>query len=177
MSLFSRVATRFKKTEVDMEALPGLNVCILQRKLERFSSNRLNSAIQAAWHHPHNASSFFGMNLDDEHGLIKAMGMFIPVYYWDRRLDDSDLNGLTIPTWADHTAFCKISFVTGDGLTTTEDRHKFTGVLALLCLELSNDATTSFFFMEDAAFIAKDRLTKQVIFERESFDPRRIASS
>ena len=177
MSLLSRVAARFKKTEKEMAALPGLNVCILQHKLERYSSDRLNSAIQAAWYRPYDSSSFFGMSLDDEHGLIKAMGMFIPVYYRDRRLDDSDLKGLAIPTWADHSAFCQISFVTGDGLTTLEDRHKFTGVVALLCLELSNDATTSFFFEEDAAFIPKDRLTKQAIFEYKSFDPRRIASS
>jgi hypothetical protein len=176
MGPFSRIASIFRGKK-ELAALPGLNVCILQRKLERFSSDRLNAAIQAAWHRPYNADSFFGMNLDDEHGLIKAMGMFIPVYYEDRRLDDRDVNGLTIPTWADHTAFCKISFVTGDGLRTSEDRHKFAGAVALLCLELSNEATTSFFFMEDLAFVARDRLTKQTIFECEPFDPRRIASS
>jgi len=177
MNLLSRVAAKFKKTEEDIETPPSLNVCILQRKLERFSSDRLNSAIQAAWHRPYDASSFFGISLDDEHGLIKAMGMFIPVYYRDRRLDDRELHGMTIPEWADHTAFCQISFVTQGGLTTTADRHKFTGVVALLCLELSSDATTTFFFIEDGTFIAKDRLTKQVIFEYEAFDPRRIASS
>jgi hypothetical protein len=176
MNPLTRIAARFRKKEEE-PALPGLNVCILQRKLERYSSDRINAAMQAAWHRPYDSSSFFGMSLDDEHGLIKAMGMFIPVYYRDRRLDDSDLKGLAIPTWADHAAFCQISFVTGDGLTTLEERHKFTGVVALLCLELSNDATTTFFFTEDAAFIPKDRLTKQVIFECESFDPRRIASS
>ena len=177
MSLLSRIANRFKRSDEQSHALPGLNVCILQDKLERYSADRLNAAIQAAWHQSYNESNFFGMNMDDEHGLIKAMGMFIPVYYRDRRLDNRELHGMAIPAWANHSSFCQISFVTGDGLTTTPDRHKFTGVVALLCLELVNEVTTSFFFVEDAAFIAKDRLTKNAIFEREPFDPKSISST
>jgi hypothetical protein len=167
----------FKKEGAQPKGLPGLNICILQTRLERYSADRLNTAMQAAWNRPYDESNFFGINLDDEHGLIKAIGMFIPVYYHDRRLDNRELDNAAIPTWATHTSFCQVSFVTGDGLKTTEDRRKFVGFISLLCIELANEATTSFFFIEDAAFVAKDRLTKQAIFEQKPFDPRSIASS
>ena len=175
MSLLSRITSRFTRPG-EKSPKPGLNICILQTKLERYSTDRLNAAIQAAWHRPYDESGFFGTNLNGDHGLIKAMGMFIPVYYEDRRLDNRELKGLTIPTWINHTSFCRVSWVTGgEGLTTIDARHKFTGVVSLLCLELANNDTTSFFYIEDKAFVARDRLTKQVIFEHDPFDPRSVA--
>ncbi len=134
--------------------------------------------MQAAWHRPYEATKFFAANLNDEHGLVKFNGFYIPVYFHDRKLNNEELNGLSLPSWVDHTSFSKISFVPGgEGLPTTEDRHQFTGFLSLLCLELSNEATTSFFFLEDQAFVPKERLTKEAILETKLFDPSSLTAT
>ncbi len=176
MSLFSRIAS-ILKTKPEPTLKSGLNVCLLQGKLERYTTDRLNTAMQAAWSRPHEPSTFFGMSLDDEHGLVKFNDFYIPVYFHDRRLDNGELRGLPLPSWASHNAFCKISFSPGDGLPTTEDRHQFTAFISLLCLELSNPDTTSFFYLEDEVFITKERLTKQAILTPDTFDPRTLAST
>ena len=176
MSFLSKFRTSSKTKDKPLSR-SGLNICILQGKLERYSSDRLNAAMQAAWHRPYEPAKFFGTNLDNEHGLVKFNDFYIPVYFHDRALNNEELNGLSIPSWVDHTSFSKISFAPGgEGLPTAEDRHQFTGLIALLALELANDTTTAFFFVEDQAFIKRDSLTRQVILQAKSFDPNALAT-
>ena len=166
---------KFKKT-VSPEHRPALNVCLLQRRLERYSTARLNAAMQSAWQRAHEPGRFFAMNIDDEHGLIKFESMFIPIYFHDRSLGDEELDGIELPEWALHTAFCRISFSPGgEGLPTKQSRHQFTGFVALLALELANENTGAFFFVEDQAFIAASSLTRAMILERPTFDPHSAA--
>ena len=177
MNLLSRHVSRIRPKQ-ELLATPGLNVCLLQRKLQRYSTEQLNTAMQAAWHRPHDPDKFFGTSLDNEHGLIKFSDFYIPIYFQDRRLNNDELHGLTLPVWANHCAFCQISFTPGgEGLPTIEDRHQFTGVVSLLCLELATEMTTSFYFIEDRAFVPKDHLTKEAILQSNSFDPSSVASS
>jgi hypothetical protein len=177
MNFWSRIVSR-TKSKHEPHPHPGLNVCLLQKKLQRYSTEQLNAAMQTAWNRPYESLTFFGMSLDNEHGLIKFNDFYIPIFFQDRRLDSGELDGLQLPSWTHHNAFCRISFIPGgEGLPTIEERHRFTGFISLLCLELANEMTTSFYFMEDRVFVAKELLTKDAIFKCSSFDPRLVAST
>ena len=51
----------------------------------------------------------------------------------------------------------------------------FTEFVSLLALELANENTGAFFFVEDQAFIAASSLTRAMILERPTFDPHSAA--
>jgi hypothetical protein len=166
--------SRFKKTQ-EPPSRPGINLCLLQSKLERYTTERLNGAMQAAWHRQHEPERFFGMNLDNEHGLVKFNDFYIPIYFYDRRLNSAELGNLELPTWAKHNAFCQISFVPGgEGLPTPNDRHEFTGFIALLAIELATQATVGYLFKEDRALVPRNLLTKQIVLETKLLDPNRL---
>jgi len=176
MNLFSRLATKLNMKHAPAPPRPGLTLCLLQRRLERYTTERLNAAMQAAWGREYDRSTFFGMNLDDENGLIKVDELYIPIYYHERRLDSEELGSYSPPGWADHSAFSRIHFVPGgEGLPTAEERHRFCGYVGLLAVELANDATTSYFFQEDGVFLRRDRMTRALLAADASFNPHSAA--
>ncbi|SNT21805.1 hypothetical protein SAMN05421770_105222 [Granulicella rosea] len=177
MNLFSQLAKKLNLTHDPAPPRPGLTLCLLQRRLERYTTERLNAAMQAAWGRAYDRTTFFGMNLDDENGLIKFNELYIPIYYHEHRLGAEELGASSLPGWADHSAFSRIDFVPGgEGLPTSEARHAFCGFIGLLAVELANELTTAFFYKEDGVFLRRDRLTREMILASDkSFDPHSAA--
>src|SRR5450631_1820298 len=80
----------------------GVSIVILQKRLERFSTDRLSLAMKQGWRREHNPVTFFATSLDGDGAVMKLNGMFITMQHFDHRLDSALLGDQDLPTWAVH---------------------------------------------------------------------------
>lgn len=77
--------------------------------MERFTTEELNTAMQAGWHRPYDSVTFYAIAIDDSGAVFKMNEAFYPLMYTDRGLDSSGIGEREIPTWADHSASIRLS--------------------------------------------------------------------
>ena len=65
----------------------GITIFLLQRTLERFTSERLCLAMQRGWRKPYDEVNFYGMStFDGDGGLLKMDAMFFTMQNFNRRV-------------------------------------------------------------------------------------------
>ncbi|MEO6964515.1 MAG: hypothetical protein ABI076_01290 [Acidobacteriaceae bacterium] len=153
----------------------GVSVLLLQRKLERFSTERLQRAMELGWRREHNAQTFFAKNLSDEGAVIKLGQMFITMLYCDRRLGSKELGDTELPTWAYHTAHSSLEYKCPGGIPEGELRDQFHGFLGLLVAELLDENVTSLFFVEECVLVPNCVELVQELRSGESQNPVSLA--
>jgi hypothetical protein len=52
----------------------GISILLLQKRLERFSTERLNAAMQRGWHRDHDPQTFFALSIFDGDGALVKFG-------------------------------------------------------------------------------------------------------
>jgi hypothetical protein len=107
MAALKRLLSRFKrKPEVS-----GVSVAILQKRLERYSDDRLNVAMSRALGRKHDERTFFALSIFDGDGaVIKIDRLIIGIQHFDRRIYGAYLGNNELPAWAEHSAHSVIEF-------------------------------------------------------------------
>jgi hypothetical protein len=54
-------------------AATGITIILLQRRMESFSTERLQAAMESGWRRKHHPVSFFATNLDDDEIGLKIL--------------------------------------------------------------------------------------------------------
>jgi hypothetical protein len=107
-------------------AATGITIILLQRRIEAFSTGRLQVAMERGWRRKHDPVSFFATNLNNEGAVLKLGKMFVTVLFSDRRVDIEDLGGTELPHWADHSAHVSLSYKCPGGVPLERNGTSFT---------------------------------------------------
>jgi hypothetical protein len=87
----------------------GIAIILLQRRMESFSTERLQIAMESGWRRKHHPVSFFATNLNDEGAILNLGKMFITMLFLDRRVGTDELGAKELPHWAEHSAHASLS--------------------------------------------------------------------
>jgi hypothetical protein len=125
----------------------GVSVFLLQRQLERFSTDRLDRAMQHAWNKAYDAREFFAISIPHDHGaVLRAFGAEIAVRHVDYPLDWKLLGDRTLPPWGAHEGYSVLEYRCPDGPPEDAGRMQMYRGLGMLCAELASRQTSAFFF-------------------------------
>src|ERR1700688_4533783 len=128
----------------------GVSIIFLQKRLERFTTERLSLAMKNGWRRDHDPVTFFATTVGDGEGaIVKFNGMFITVQHFDHRLGVALLGDQEFPRWAVHQAYSSVTYACPGGIPVEEVRDQFYGFLGLLCAELIDENTSGLFFTEE----------------------------
>jgi hypothetical protein len=130
-------------------AVSGVTIVLLQRRIERFSTERLQTSMEHGWRREHDPVSFFATNLDGEGAVLKLGQMFITMLFSDRRVGNSELGSRELPVWADHRAHASLVYKCPGGIPEGEARDQVYGLLGLLIAELLDQNVRAILFMEE----------------------------
>jgi len=72
-------------------AATGITIILLQRRIEAFSTGRLQVTMERGWRRKHDPVSFFATNLNNEAAVLKLGKMFVTALSSDRRVGIEDL--------------------------------------------------------------------------------------
>ena len=134
--------------------MSGVTIMLLQRRIERFSTERLQTSMERGWRREHDPASFIATNLDGEGAVLKLGQMFITILFSDRRVGNSELGSRELPVWADHGGHAFLVYKCPGGRPEGEVRDQFYGLLGLLIAELLNQNVCAILFVEDRFFPA-----------------------
>jgi hypothetical protein len=119
---------------------------LLQRQPERFTTARLDRAMQQAWNKDYDPKRFFSVAIPrDDGALLHAFGAEIAIRYGDYALDWSQLGHETLPYWAAHTSHAMLDYRCGKTPDPATRRQMYRG-LAMLAAELASEQTVGFCF-------------------------------
>jgi hypothetical protein len=167
MSVLRRLFTR-TKTEPS-----GVGILLLQKRLNRFSTEQLNSAMQRGWRRNHDTNTFFASSIFDGDGAVLKVGTFyVTMQHFNRRLEAKELGDLELPNWAVHSAYSSVEYKCPEG----EMRDKMYGFLALLCAELLNDNSSGIFFLEERVAIPNDSRLRDRLRSGQPLNPHALAA-
>jgi hypothetical protein len=127
----------------------GITIILLQRRMEAFSTERLQLAMERGWRRKHDPVSFFATNLDDEGAVLKLGKMFVTMVFSDRRVGIEELGDTELPQWADHSANVSLSYKCPGGVPAGEGRDKLYSLLGLLAAELLDANVPGLLFVEE----------------------------
>ena len=130
----------------------GITIFLLQNRLERFTTEQLNLAMQTAWCRPHAPGTFFATTVGDEGAIVKVNEAFYPIIHQDYRLTSEELGECTVPSWADHHAASSILAKFPGGVS-DEKLPMLYGFLGLLVGQLATTSTRALFFKEAGVFV------------------------
>jgi len=148
--MFSRLFKR--KSVEETPRASGIVIFLLQEHLERFTTEQLNTAMQTAWHRPHEPTTFFATSLGDEGAVIKFGAALYPIVYSDQPLQSDDLGEFELPSWADHRATTRFSMEFPGGIA-DDSLSMFYGVAGFLVAQLVSSSTRALFFQESGVFV------------------------
>jgi hypothetical protein len=134
-------------------AATGITILLLQRRMESFSTERLQAAMESGWRRKHDPVSFFATNLDDEGAVLKLGQMFITMLFSDRRVGTDELGAKQLPHWAEHSAHASLSYKCPGGVPAGEERDKLYALLGLLAAELLDSNVSGLLFVEEQILI------------------------
>ena len=97
-------------------SLSRVTILLLQKRLERFSTEQLTLAMKRGWRQEHDPVTFFATSLDGEGAVIKFNAMFITMQHCDRRIDGRQLGDQSLPSWADHAAYSSLTYACPGGI-------------------------------------------------------------
>ena len=143
----------FKRKKInEAPGASGITIFLLQNRLERFTKEQLNLAMQAAWCKPYDPSTFFATTVGDEGAVVKMNKTFYPIIHQNYRLTAEELGECEIPLWADHHAASRISAEFPGGVP-DELLPMLYGLLGLLIGQLVSTSTQALFFKEASLFV------------------------
>jgi hypothetical protein len=135
----------------------GLTIMLLQHRLERFSTERLQVAMERGWRRQHDPVSFFATSLDGEGAILKLGKMFITMLYSDRRVGKRELGFRELPLWADHSAHVAVMYKCPGGIPEGEMREQIYGLLGLLAAELLDKNVSAILFLDEQIVLPNTR--------------------
>jgi hypothetical protein len=157
--LFNRLFRR--KPAEPVVVASGITVCLLQDRLDVFSTEQLNTYMHAAWHRPYDPTTFWAPSLREDGATLKVNGAWYPIIHKNHRLTQDELGAYEIPAWADHRAFSQIAAKFPGGIP-EESLPLFYGVLGLIVAQMISSTTRALFFQEAGVFV---RATPELIQE------------
>jgi hypothetical protein len=94
----------------------GISILLLQKRLERYSTERVNEAMQRAWRKEYDPETFFALSIfDGEGATVKALGAFFGILHFDRWLTSKELGDLQLPAWAVHAGYSSLEYACHGG--------------------------------------------------------------
>jgi hypothetical protein len=174
MAAPKRLLSRFKrKPEVS-----GVSVAILQKRLERYSDDRLNVAMSRALGRKHDERTFFALSIFDGDGaVIKIDRLIIGIQHFDRRIDGAYLGNNELPAWAEHSAHSVIEFKCPGGLPEADGREAVYGLLGLICVELVDANVTGLVFVNENVIAPNSPATLQGLRSYRPLNPKSLVLS
>ena len=123
---------------------------LLEKRLARFSTERLNHAMERAWKRKHDPEKFFAVSIFDGDGaVIKVGSSFFTILHFERWVGSGVLGEQELPEWGIHSAYSSIECKCPGGVPEGETRHTIYGFLGLLCAELVTFDTVGIMFAEE----------------------------
>jgi hypothetical protein len=155
----------------------GVTIILLEKRLERFTTEQLSLAMERGWRREHNPVTFFATSLGDGEGaVIKFNAMFITMQHFDHRLESSALGDQNLPVWAAHGAYSTITYACPGGIPIGETRDQFYAFLGLLCAELLSDNVLGLLFKEERVLVRNSAALHQELRSGNSVNPIRLAA-
>jgi hypothetical protein len=155
----------------------GVSILLLQKRLNRFSNEELNSAMQRGWRRPYDEQKFFACSIFDGDGALLKVGTFyVTMQHFDRRLERKELGEMELPDWAVHSAYSSIEYKCPGGVPEGEARDKMYGFLALVCGELITDNSSGIFFLEERVAIPNDARLRDRLHSGQPLNPFALAA-
>jgi hypothetical protein len=169
----SRWLSLFRKTK----PVSGLTIMLLQRRIERYSDERLNLAMQRAWQRSYNEKSFFAISMFDGDGaVIRAGRVFMMMQHHQRRIGDTELGEQELPDWAEHSAHSVLSCKCPGGFPERQQREFVYGVLGRLCAELMDANISGLLFLDEGVLVPNTALVLQRLRLTKDIDPVALAA-
>jgi hypothetical protein len=117
----------------------GVSILLLQKRLKRFSTEELNSAMQRGWRRAYDPQKFFASSIFDEDGAVLKVGTFyVTMQHFDRRLEAKQLGDLELPNWAVHSGYSSVEYKCPTGVPEGEQRDFMYGFLALFVCRVAD---------------------------------------
>lgn len=154
-----------------------VSILLLQKRLNRFSTEELNSAMQRGWRRSYNNQKFFALSIFDADGAVLKVGTFyVMMRHFDRRLERKELGDLELPQWGDHSGYSSVEYKCPEGVPEGESRDNMYGFLALLCAELLSDNSSGIFFLEERVAIPNDFRLRDNLRSGQPLNPHALAA-
>jgi hypothetical protein len=151
----------------------GITVMLLQSRLERFTTERLNNAMRLGWREPIVDGSFFATDLSGEGAVLKVNSTFYTITHNDRRLGGDELGKRSIPDWAMHGGFSALRAAFPGGIP--DDMLPMTyGFLGLILAQLMTTETMGLFFLETGTFVPNSDELRTRLQSAENFTPSQL---
>jgi hypothetical protein len=161
-----------KKTEPT-----GISILLLQKRLNRFSTEELNSAMKRGWRRDYDPQRFFASSIFDGDGAVLKVGTFyVTMQHFDRRLEAKQLGDLELPIWAVHSGYSSVEYKCRTGVPEGEQRDFMYGFLALLCAELLTENSSGVFFLEERVAIPNDSQFRDRLRSGRPLNPHTLAA-
>ena len=155
----------------------GISILLLQKRLNRFSTEELNLAMQRGWRRAYAPQKFFACSIFDGDGAVLKVGaFFVTMQHFDRRLETKQLGDLELPKWAAHSGYSSVEYKCPTGVPEGEQRDFMYGFLALLCAELLTDNSSSIFFLEERVAIPNDSQVRDRLRSGQPLNPHTLAA-
>lgn len=154
----------------------GIAIAFLQKRLERFSNERLNAAMQRAWHRPYDEKTFFAVSIfGRDAATIKVGNVFLGILHYDHRITSKELGDVELPDWAIHNAYSQLECKCPGGIPKGATREEVYGFLTQFCAELASPETVAFFFTEERVLLPNNAAVASVFRSGKRLDPAVLA--
>jgi hypothetical protein len=171
MGTLKRLLSRFRR----QPELAGVTMAVLQKRLERYSTERLNEVMSRALKRKHDPKAFWALSIFDGDGaMIKIDRLSIGIQHFDRRIDSKCLGEGELPTWAAHNAHSVVEYKCPGGLPDIDTRQKVYGLLGLLCAELMDSNVTALVFVDEHVAVPNSLSTLQGLRTYAPLNPRSL---
>jgi hypothetical protein len=155
----------------------GISILLLQKRLNRFSTEELNLAMQRGWRRAYDPEKFFASSIFDGDGAVLKVGTFyVTMRHFDRRLEAEQLGDLELPNWAVHSGYSSVEYKCPSGVPEGEQRDFMYGFLALLCAELLTENSSGIFFLEERVTIPNDSQFRERLRSGQPLNPHILAT-
>ena len=156
----------------------GISIFLLQKRLERYSTERLNEAMQRVWRKEYDPEKFFALSIfDGEGATVKALGAFFGIRHFDRWLNSKELGDLELPAWAVHAGYSSLEYACPGGIPQGELRHKVYALMGLLCAELLSSETVGILFPEERVLVPNTSEFQKRVRSGLPLDPTLITTT
>jgi hypothetical protein len=163
----------FKKNKPKVS---GISILLLQRPLERFTTQRLNTAMQRGWRRQYDPQKFYALSiLDGEGATVKFEDAFLTILHVDRWLDPQELGDCELPEWAIHSGYSRFEYKCPSGVPEGELRQKMYGSMGLLCAELITSQTVAIYFIEEHVLVQSNEALSKKLRSGEPLSPVALA--
>lgn len=143
---------------------------LLQRRLERFTTERLNNAMREGWKRPIADGTFFATNLDGDGAVLKFNATFYTIQHADRHLGQEELGELSLPGWVKHSGFSSLRAALPGGIP-DDLLPTMYGFLGLIVAQLMSNDTVGLFFKEAGTFVPNTEALRTRLQSAEHFTP------